>query len=79
MDQRNVYAIPELDPTDNDIGNVADQRLESSMENDVETLRDTNSRTDFAYCAISGFDMFGPLDRIGFDGSWIGVPDTPKS
>ncbi|CAL2225011.1 unnamed protein product [Prunus armeniaca] len=21
------------------------------------------SRTDFAYCAISGFDMFGPLDR----------------
>ncbi|CAL2271901.1 unnamed protein product [Prunus armeniaca] len=29
MDQRNVYAIPELDPTDN---NVTDQRLESSME-----------------------------------------------
>ncbi|CAL8992953.1 unnamed protein product, partial [Prunus brigantina] len=38
MDQRNVYAIPELDPTDNDIDNVADQRLESSMENDAETL-----------------------------------------
>ncbi|CAL9001604.1 unnamed protein product [Prunus brigantina] len=39
MDQRNVYAIPELDLTDND---VPDQRLESSMENDAETLRDTN-------------------------------------
>ncbi|KAI5334218.1 hypothetical protein L3X38_024351 [Prunus dulcis] len=42
MDQRNVYAIPELDPTENDFDNVADQRLESSMENDAETLRDTN-------------------------------------
>ncbi|CAL2228558.1 unnamed protein product [Prunus armeniaca] len=42
MDHRNVYAIPELDPTDNDVNNVADQRLESSMENDAETLRDTN-------------------------------------
>ncbi|CAL9016866.1 unnamed protein product [Prunus brigantina] len=38
MDQRNVYAIPEIDPTDN----VADQRAESSMENDVETLRETS-------------------------------------
>ncbi|CAL2272027.1 unnamed protein product [Prunus armeniaca] len=45
MDHRNVYAIPELDPTDNDVDNVADQRLESSMENDAETLRDTNSIT----------------------------------
>ncbi|CAL2255586.1 unnamed protein product [Prunus armeniaca] len=42
MDQRNVYAILELDATDNNVNNVADQRLESSMENDVETLRDTN-------------------------------------
>ncbi|CAL2228655.1 unnamed protein product [Prunus armeniaca] len=42
MDHGNVYAIPELDPTDNDVNNVADQRLESSMENDAETLRDTN-------------------------------------
>ncbi|CAL2244725.1 unnamed protein product [Prunus armeniaca] len=42
MDHRNVNAIPELDPTDNDVDNVADQRLESSMENDAETLRDTN-------------------------------------
>ncbi|BBG96981.1 hypothetical protein Prudu_005958 [Prunus dulcis] len=32
MDHRNVYAIPELDPTDNDVDNVADQRLESSMK-----------------------------------------------
>ncbi|CAL8993792.1 unnamed protein product [Prunus brigantina] len=60
MDHRNVYGIPELDPTDNDVDNMADQRLESSMENNAETLRDTN-------------------DRVGFDGSWIGVPDTPKS
>ena len=42
MDHRNVYDIPELDPSDNDVDNVADQRLESSMENDAETLRDTN-------------------------------------
>ncbi|CAL8119437.1 unnamed protein product [Prunus armeniaca] len=42
MDYRNVYAILELDPTDNDVDNVADQRLESSTENDAETLRDTN-------------------------------------
>ncbi|KAL6296828.1 hypothetical protein ACE6H2_004970 [Prunus campanulata] len=39
MDQRNVYAIPEQDPSDND---VADQRFESSMEHDAETLLDTN-------------------------------------
>ncbi|KAL6269216.1 hypothetical protein ACE6H2_026127 [Prunus campanulata] len=39
MDHRNVYAIPELDPSDVD---VADQRSESCMENDAETLRDTN-------------------------------------
>ncbi|KAI5327204.1 hypothetical protein L3X38_026600 [Prunus dulcis] len=32
MDHRNVYAIPELNPTDNDVDNVADQRLESSMD-----------------------------------------------
>ena len=37
-----MYAIPEQDPTNYDIENVADQRLESSMENDTETLRDTN-------------------------------------
>ena len=42
MDQRNVYAITEQDSTDDDVDNVANQRLESSMENDAETLRDTN-------------------------------------
>ncbi|KAI5323364.1 hypothetical protein L3X38_032436 [Prunus dulcis] len=42
MDHRNVHAIPELDPTDNNVDNVAVQRLESSMENDAETLRDTH-------------------------------------
>ncbi|CAL2225477.1 unnamed protein product [Prunus armeniaca] len=42
MDHKNMYAILELDPTDNDVDNVADQRLESLMENDAETLRDTN-------------------------------------
>ncbi|BBH05416.1 hypothetical protein Prudu_016788, partial [Prunus dulcis] len=36
MDHRNMYAIPELAPTDNDVDNVADQRLESSMENDAK-------------------------------------------
>lgn len=41
MDQRNVYAILELDPFDNDV-DVADQRFESSMENDAQTLLDTN-------------------------------------
>ncbi|KAM1215684.1 hypothetical protein ACFX2J_012061 [Malus domestica] len=42
MDQMNVYAILEQDPTEYDADNVTDQRLESSMENDAETLRDTN-------------------------------------
>ncbi|KAM2704185.1 hypothetical protein EV1_033543 [Malus domestica] len=42
MDHRNMYAIPEQDCTDDDIDNVADQRLESSMESGAETLRDTN-------------------------------------
>ncbi|KAM1562807.1 hypothetical protein PS1_037722 [Malus domestica] len=42
MDQRNVHAIPEQDTTDDDVDNVPDQRLESSMENDAETFRDTN-------------------------------------
>ena len=42
LDHRNVCAIPEQDRTDDDIDNVADQRLESSMESGAETLRDTN-------------------------------------
>ncbi|CAL8118870.1 unnamed protein product [Prunus armeniaca] len=41
IDQRNVYAIPELDPSDNDV-DVFYQRLESSMENDAQTLLDSN-------------------------------------
>ncbi|KAI5338509.1 hypothetical protein L3X38_017780 [Prunus dulcis] len=49
-------------------------------------------RLDLAYCAISGFITFEPLDRsysciyqsrqfldcVGFNGSGIEVPDTPK-
>ncbi|KAI5334209.1 hypothetical protein L3X38_024342 [Prunus dulcis] len=38
MDQGNVHAILELDPTENNVDNIANQRLESSMENDAETL-----------------------------------------
>ncbi|CAL9006021.1 unnamed protein product, partial [Prunus brigantina] len=34
MDRRNVYAVPELDPTDNDVDNVADQ-LGPSNDDDV--------------------------------------------
>ncbi|XP_021813476.1 ubiquitin-conjugating enzyme E2 2-like [Prunus avium] len=41
MDKRNMYAIPELDPSDNNV-DVTDQRFESSMENDAQTLLDTN-------------------------------------
>ncbi|CAL8990532.1 unnamed protein product, partial [Prunus brigantina] len=41
MDQRNVYAIPELDPSDNDV-DLVDQRFESSMENVAQTLEDSN-------------------------------------
>ncbi|CAL8156429.1 unnamed protein product, partial [Prunus armeniaca] len=41
MDQRNVYAIPKLDPSDNDV-DVVDQHLESSMKNVAQTLLDSN-------------------------------------
>ncbi|CAL2246713.1 unnamed protein product [Prunus armeniaca] len=34
MDQRNMYAIPELDPTDKDVDNVADQ-LGPNNDDDV--------------------------------------------
>ncbi|CAL9011100.1 unnamed protein product [Prunus brigantina] len=37
----NVYAIPELDPSDNDV-DLVDQRFESSMENVAQTLEDSN-------------------------------------
>ncbi|KAM2542402.1 hypothetical protein TB2_021831 [Malus domestica] len=39
MDHKNVYAIPDQDPT---YYNVTDQHLQSSMENDSKTFRDTN-------------------------------------
>ncbi|CAL8137287.1 unnamed protein product [Prunus armeniaca] len=35
MDQRNIYAIPKLGPTDNDVNNIAVQHFESSMKNDA--------------------------------------------
>ncbi|CAL8175206.1 unnamed protein product [Prunus armeniaca] len=66
MDHRNVYAIPELDPTDNDVNNVADQRLESSMENDAETLRDTNVIQDpFQIQGVSSIEI--PIQSITID------------
>ncbi|CAL9012898.1 unnamed protein product [Prunus brigantina] len=66
MDHRNVYAIPELDPTDNDIDNVADQRFESSMENDAETLRDTNViQEPFQIQGVSSIEI--PIQSITID------------
>ncbi|CAL8088964.1 unnamed protein product [Prunus armeniaca] len=66
MDHRNVYAIPELDPTDNDVDNVADQRLESSMENDEETLRDTNViQEPFQIQGVSSIEI--PIQSITID------------
>lgn len=66
MDQRNVYAIPEQDPTDDDINNVADQRFESSMENDVETLRDTNViQEPFQIQGVSSIEI--PIQSITID------------
>ncbi|CAL8169139.1 unnamed protein product [Prunus armeniaca] len=63
MDQRNVYAIPELDTTDND---VTDQRLESSMENDAETLRDTNViQEPFQIQGVSSIEI--PIQSITID------------
>ncbi|CAL9025231.1 unnamed protein product [Prunus brigantina] len=66
MDHRNVYAIPELDPTDNDVDNVADQRFESSMENDAETLRDTNViQEPFQIQGVSSIEI--PIQPITID------------
>ncbi|CAL9011605.1 unnamed protein product [Prunus brigantina] len=66
MDHRNVYAIPELDPTDNDVDNVADQRFESSMENDAETLRDTNViQEPFQIQGVSSIEI--PIQSITID------------
>ncbi|BBG99515.1 hypothetical protein Prudu_009230 [Prunus dulcis] len=66
MDHRNVYDIPELDPSDNDVDNVADQRLESSMENDAETLRDTNViQEPFQIEGVSSVEI--PIQSITID------------
>ncbi|CAL8990344.1 unnamed protein product [Prunus brigantina] len=66
MDHRNVYAVPELDPTDNDVDNVADQRLESSMENDGQTLRDTNvTQEPFQIQGVSSIEI--PIQSITID------------
>ncbi|BBG96390.1 hypothetical protein Prudu_005181 [Prunus dulcis] len=66
MDHRNVYAIPELDPTKNDVDNVADQRLESSMENDEETFRDTHViQEPFQIQGVSSIEI--PIQSITID------------
>ncbi|VVA35509.1 PREDICTED: transposon CACTA En/Spm, partial [Prunus dulcis] len=67
MDHRNVYAIPELDGnTDNDVDNVADQRLESSMENDADTLRDTHViQEPFQIQGVSSIEI--PIQSITID------------
>ncbi|BBG93085.1 Ankyrin repeat family protein [Prunus dulcis] len=66
MDHRNVYDIPELDASDNDVDNVADQRLESSMENDAETLRDTNViQEPFQIEGVSSVEI--PIQSITID------------
>ncbi|CAL2270203.1 unnamed protein product [Prunus armeniaca] len=66
MDHRNVYAILELDPTDNDVDNVADQCLESSTENDAETLRDTNVIQElFQIQGVSSIEI--PIQLITID------------
>ncbi|CAL8119263.1 unnamed protein product [Prunus armeniaca] len=66
MDQRNVYAIPELDPTENDVDNVTDQWFESSMETDAETLRDTNVIQElFQLQGVSSIEI--PIQSITID------------
>ncbi|BBG97908.1 Ankyrin repeat family protein, partial [Prunus dulcis] len=66
MDHRNVYAIPELDLTDNDVDSVADQRLESSMEIDAETLRDTHViQEPFQIQGVSSIEI--PIQSITID------------
>ena len=66
MDHRNVYAIPELDLTDNDVDSVAEQRLESSMEIDAETLRDTHViQEPFQIQGVSSIEI--PIQSITID------------
>ncbi|CAL2248337.1 unnamed protein product [Prunus armeniaca] len=62
MDQRNVYAISAIDPTDN----VADHRAESSIENDAETLRDTSViQEPFQIQGVSSIEI--PIQSITID------------
>ncbi|CAL8091521.1 unnamed protein product [Prunus armeniaca] len=64
--QRNVYGIPELDPTNNDVDNVAAQRLESSMKNDAETLQYTNViQEPFQIQGVSSIEI--PIQSITID------------
>ncbi|KAM1845839.1 hypothetical protein ACFX13_020091 [Malus domestica] len=68
MDQRNVYAIPDQDPTNDDVDNIANQRLESSMENDAETLRDTNLiQEPFQIQEVASIEIPIQLIRIDLD------------
>ncbi|KAM1121769.1 hypothetical protein ACFX19_003461 [Malus domestica] len=76
MDHRNVYAIPEQDHTDDDINNVANQRLESFMESGAETLRDTNLiQEPFQIDRVSSIKI--PIQSITIDLSNIPQYDGP--
>ncbi|CAN6586007.1 unnamed protein product [Malus baccata var. baccata] len=56
----------EQDHTDNDINNVADQRLESFMESGAETLRDTNLIQErFQIDGVSSIEI--PIQSITID------------
>ncbi|CAN6565937.1 unnamed protein product [Malus baccata var. baccata] len=76
MDHRNVYAIPEQDRTDDDINNVANQRLESFMESGVETLQDTNLiQEPFQIDEVSSIEI--PIQSITIDLGNIPRDDGP--
>ncbi|KAM2360955.1 hypothetical protein ACFXTH_003286 [Malus domestica] len=76
MDHRNVYAIPEQDHTDDDINNVANQRLESFMESGAETLRDTNLiQEPFQIDRVSSIKI--PIQSITIDLGNIPQYDGP--
>ncbi|KAL6272259.1 hypothetical protein ACE6H2_022951 [Prunus campanulata] len=69
MDQRNVYAIPELDPSDNDV-DVADQRFESFVEHDAQTLLDTTVvQEPFQLEGVSSKEI--PIQSITIDLSYL--------
>ncbi|CAL9021094.1 unnamed protein product, partial [Prunus brigantina] len=54
------------DPTDNDVDNVTDQRLDSSMETDAETLRDTDViQEPFQLQGVSSIEI--PIQSITID------------